>query len=732
MHKLFVTIFLLSFAACSTRSVDPTQYVNPFIGSSGGGNTFPGATVPWGMVSVSPHTVNDAPSGYIHGEPWFYGFGHLHLSGTGCADLGSVIITAGRGKVKTTPEKYHCSYQDETADPGFYSVQLIEPKVYAETTATKRCGIIRFTPTDTGTVNILIDAGRSLVERQGGNVRFVSPIEIEGYNISGGLCGEDNRHKIYFVSRISLTPALYGTWTGEEITMDHEAMFPDVAVGAWMTFESAKRQPISIKTGISYVSIANARENLNAEIPGWSFNKIRRNASSEWQKQLSKIKVSGNDKSDLMKFYTALYHCLIHPNIISDVNGEYPKMGRAGVGRYNDRERYSVFSLWDTYRTVHPLLTLVYPEQQTAMIQTMLDMYLENGYLPKWELAGNETYMMVGDPAAIVIADTYVKGLTDFDEETALDAVLKPVLLQPGEVAPPVRAGYQELLEYGYIPFEQDTNEAWWVWGPVSTTLEYSLSDFSIGRLAERLGNVDLAGMFFQRASSYRNLFDNNTDFIRPKLKNGSWKEPFDPLETEGSGTWIGSGGPGYVEGNAWNYTWFVPHDIPGLINQFGGSAPFTQKLERCFRDGHFTINNEPDIAYPYLFTYVPNHEYRTAELVSDIMMNDFGTGADGLPGNDDAGAISAWFVFSALGFYPACTAVDDYRIGVPVFKKITIHLDENSYPGRQIVIERTGELADDKRLQSLLIDGESSLGYQLSHKRLVQGATIKFIISGK
>jgi len=727
-----ISLFLLFFLfinGCSSSGInDLNQFVNSFIGTSGGGNTFPGALVPWGMVSVSPHTDLKAPSGYIHGEPYFYGFGQVHLSGTGCADLGSVIITVTRGEVKTEPEQYRCSYQNEQAKPGYYAVNLNEPDVKVEVTATTRCSFSQFTIGKEGNVNILIDAGRSLVERQGGSVRFVSPTEIEGYNRSGGLCGEDNQHQVYFVTRVSATPQKFGTWIDDQVSEDISRASDESSIGAWMTFTCQNGQIVNIKTGISYVSIANARQNLDAEITDWNFDKIGRNAEREWRKQLSKIKVEGGSEAGLTKFYTALYHCLIHPNIISDVNGEFPLMGQTGVGKYTDRERYSVFSLWDTYRTLHPLLTLIYPEQQSAIIRTMIDMYSESGFLPKWELAGNETYMMVGDPAPIVIADSYLKGIQDFDPDLALEAMLKPTLLDSGESAPPIRAGYHELLKYGYIPFEQDTSQAWWVWGPVSTTLEYCLSDFCIGNMANMLGQNQIAEEFGKRASFYRNLFDPETRFMRPKLRNGQWLEPFDPLATEGSGYWEGSGGPGYVEGNAWNYTWFVPHDVSGLIDLFGGYEPFKIKLEQCFSEGHFTITNEPDIAYPYLFSYIPGNEYRTAELVQEILASDFGTESDGLPGNDDAGAIAAWLVFSALGFYPACPAVDEYRLGIPLFQKVTIELDKEYYSGKQIVIEKSGKLVNSARLKEILFDGERWDSFGITHKRLTEGAHLKFV----
>jgi predicted alpha-1,2-mannosidase len=475
------------------------------------------------------------------------------------------------------------------------------------------------------------------------------------------------------------------------------------------------------------VSTLNARENLESEIPGWNFDIIRKQASEAWQKDLSRIRVEGGSQSDKIKFYTALYHMLIHPNAINDVNGEYPLMGRKGTGTYRGRNRYSIFSLWDTYRTLHPFLTLVYPEIQSEILQTMVDMYKENGWLPKWELAGNETYMMVGDPATIVIADSYLKGIEDIEAEIALKAMLKPADLKEGEKAQPIRAGYHEQLEFGYIPVDQDTTEEWWVWGPVSTHLEYCLADWSISRLAAKLNKDDISELFLKRSLSYKNIYDTDTRFLRPRLKNGSWLTSFDPLTTEGSGYWAGSGGPGYVEGNAWNYTWFVPHDIPGLIDLFGSEKDFALKLEECFQNGQFTINNEPDIAYPYLFTYIKGREFLTPQLVNKIIQNEFGTGADGLPGNDDCGTISGWLVFSMLGFYPTCPGLESYQLGYPSFEKAVINLNTNYYPAETFVIKRPAEGKEDTYIDRILLNDKVVTDYQLKHADIVNGGVLVF-----
>ncbi|MEW6652674.1 MAG: GH92 family glycosyl hydrolase [Bacteroidota bacterium] len=723
--RKIVLLFIALSCTIYPQNHKLTEFVNPFIGTSNGGNTFPGAVVPWGMVSVSPHNSPGSPSGYIFGKKYFYGFGHTHLSGTGCADLGGVILTAANSKISFDPEKYKSTYSGEFASPGFYKVKIDEPDIIAEVTATSRCGITKITPLNNGVINLLIDSGRSLAITGGGKIIIKSNTEIEGYNVSGGFCGELNRQTVYFSAQFSEPSIESGILIGDKNINSKTAEVKDSSIGCWMKYKADRGKYIYVKVGISYVSIENARLNLLTEIPGWDFELVKLNAEKLWEENLSRIIVEGDSKEDKIKFYTALYHMLIHPNIINDVNGEYPLMGRGGIGKYSNQNRYTVFSLWDTYRTLHPFLTLVYPERQSEIINTMIDMYLEYGFLPKWELAGQETYMMVGDPAAIVLADSYVKGIKDFNVNAGFDAVLKPADLKNNEDAPPIRAGYHYQLKHGFIPFDQDMTKEWWVWGPVSTSLEYCLSDYAISQFAKKLGKLKEENLFYKRSLFYKNLFDPETKFMRPRLANKDWLIPFDSLATEGSGDWIGSGGPGYVEGSAWNYTWFVPHDIKGLIELFGSEKSFSQKLKMSFRNGQFTINNEPDIAYPYLFNYVKGEEYLTAEYVSTIMRDNFGTDQNGLPGNDDCGTISGWFVFSALGFYPDCPANENYQLGIPLFDKAVIKLNNNYFTGNEFIVEKLRQRDNKERVIEL--NGNPKRDFTLSHWDIVKGGKIIF-----
>lgn len=730
LSYLFIIIILFQISPpirSNEESTDLTSYVNPFIGTSIGGNTFPGAVTPWGMVSVSPHNSLNATSGYLHGEKDFYGFGMVHLSGTGCAELGSILITVTDKAAPIKPTDYRNSYSNEKASPGYYSVQFDDQKVKADVTVAERTGLLKFTSYSNTEKTIVLDVGRSLGIIGGGKVKIVSENEVVGYNISGGFCGETNREEIYFYARFSKNFIDHKLWVDDKIVDSTEAQVIDAPIGTLLNFNFNENEELQIKVGISYVSIENARLNLENEIPNWNFDHIKKDARFKWEKQLGKIIVEDKNTDNLIKFYTAIYHALIHPNIISDVNGEYPLMGRKATGKYTTRKRYSVFSLWDTYRTLHPFLTLVYPEIQSEIIMTMIDMYKESGYLPKWELAGNETYMMVGDPASIVIADSYIKEITDFNANEAFEAMLKPAMLRKNEKAPPIRAGYHELLQYGYIPYEQDWNDDWWVWGPVSTTLEYCLSDFAISQMALKLNKSNIASEFYRRSLFYKNLFDPVSKFIRPKLQNGNWMEPFDEIATEGSGDWAGSGGPGYVEGNAWNYTWFVPHDILGLIELFGNDNEFDTKLYQAFNEGHFTINNEPDIAYPYLFNYINGSEGKTRTLVEKIMAKDFGIDHAGLPGNDDCGTISAWFVFSALGFYPVCPASEYYQLSYPLFNKITISLNRNYFDGNQLVIQKPHLNLKSTDQIKIYFDDTWINNYKIKHSLLVNGGRLVF-----
>jgi predicted alpha-1,2-mannosidase len=680
-------------ALAGTLAANPFD-VDPFIGTGGGGperpisagpgNTFPGAVVPWGMVSPSPHNDRHAPAGYRFGAPAIDGFGMVHLSGVGCPELGDIVVRATSGAVD---DETASPYRNERAHPGAYEVDLTRFGVHVELTATTRAGLARFTFPARGSATVVLDVGEALTPVRRSAIRVVSSTEIEGWSESGGFCGMSNRHTVHFVARFSAAAHAAGT-------RGHRA---------FLRFDAGR--VITVAVGVSYVSIANARLNLAREAGSGSFDELRRAAEVAWTRELGKVRVEGGTATERRAFYTAQYHMLLHPNVISDSNGEYVSMRGKRIRRADGYIRYSVFSLWDTYRLEHPFLTLVHPDRQRDMVRTMLEMYRESGWLPKWELASDETHVMVGDPAAIVLADTWLRGLHDFDVATAWKAIWKQATTT---VDNDIRPGNADYVKYGYIPFDHSGD---WVFGTVSTTLEYALADWADARLARALGLSRSADTLAARAQAYRRYFDPSLRLLRPRRRDGSWLVPFDPKALCCDKPWPESGGPGFVEGNAWQYTFFVPHDVSGVVRLVGGDTAFVAQLQQLFDDGQFALGNEPDLALPYLFTYVDGEAGRTRALVRSLARAHFTAAPDGLPGNDDAGALSAWLFWTALGLYPACPGASEYRVGSPLFARATIALDRRFWPGDRFTIE-----ADDAAPARVAVD----------HDEVTRGGTLR------
>ncbi|MCA0445783.1 MAG: GH92 family glycosyl hydrolase [Bacteroidetes bacterium] len=715
--KLLILFYLFPILVLAQT---PADKVNPFIGTAKDGNTFPGAVLPWGMVSVSPHNGN-SPSGYSFGKEAIKGFGHIHLSGTGCPDQGSVILMPTTGEIDQKSANFQSPYSNEKAEAGYYSVQLDKYKIKAEMTATLRSGLSRYIyPKEKGNFNILIDAGQSLSWRKGGSVSIVSADEVEGYNVTGGFCGSNNQHKVYFVAKLNKKAARKGTWLGQTVSDQPSVESSDSLLGAWFSFNGKPGDTLLVKVGISYVSIKNARENLNKEQTGFQFNKVKKQAKKEWNSVLSKIDIKGGTPDQQVQFYTGIYHMLIHPGIRSDVNGDYVKMNQSGTGN-SKIPQYTVYSLWDTYRTVHPFLSLVFPKKQAEIVQSMITMAEESGWLPKWELAGNETQVMVGDPAAIVIADTWLKGIKSFDVEKAWKWLEKGAT--DTSMRNVVRPGLKSYIRNGgFIPMNDTTD---WVWGPVSTSLEYNLADWHLAKLAESLGKKKEADLFLQRSEGWRKMVDSESGFIRPTLKDGSFAMPFNPDTLETAGGWPGSGGPGYVEGNAWHYSFFVPHNLSGLLDSYGKKQVF-RSLNTNFRKGHFSLNNEPAMAFPFVYNYT-TEPYKGIELSRDLMHANFKNSPDGLPGNDDCGTLSGWFVFSSMGFYPDCPGTGNYQISSPLWSEVTIKLDEPYQKGKTIKIKIKNNSDIATTVGRRFVNGKQVNDYFLNHQTLVKGALIEY-----
>ncbi len=733
IKKLLLSLLALNSTGV-VSSTDPVfngslvSYVDPFIGTKGGGNTHPGALVPWGMASCSPYTIA-GPYGdqgkftkkgavaYYSDKKFLTGFTHVNLSGVGCPDLGNVILMPTAGELKTNPGNYGSYIEREVARPGYYGATLSRYGIRSEVSATKRTIRHRHTFPE-GQANFILNLGLGVTDERGGMLKIVSDTEIEGFDMFGQFCFEKHYNgKVYFVIKFSQSAVEYGSWHDDYQQTGHRKSAIGDQIGTFYTFEARKNVPIEVQVGISYVSIENARENLHREQHELSFEDIKWKAQQQWEQELGRIRVEGGTREEKISFYTALYHTLIHPNLFNDVNGEFVAMD-GSIQRVKSGDRYSVFSLWDTYRNLHPFLSLVYPERQQDMVTSLLDMYRETGWLPKWELSGQETYVMVGDPAVIVIADTYLRGIGGFDTELALEAMLKSA--NDTSQHNLIRPGLKNYLDYGYIPheFSGPTPAIKPIpWGSVSTTLEYALADWNIARFAKALGKNNVALQFEKRAGYYKNLFHGENTFLLPRMANGTWC----PLpHSAGPGT----SEVGFVEGNAWNYNFFVPHDIDGLSRLIGRDK-MLDKLQQCFDDDQFVLWNEPDMAYPYLFNYFKGEEWRTQKEVHKAINRHFSNAVDGLPGNDDCGTISCWLLMSMMGFYPDLPGKPDYALGLPVFDRITIQLDNRFYQGSKIVIEKSKSVDHKGKVSRITWNGRPHDAWFMPHATFVQGGKL-------
>lgn len=487
-------------------------------------------------------------------------------------------------------------------------------------------------------------------------------------------------------------------------------------VGVWFTYNTEANEEIEVKVGVSFVSIENARLNMETEQPSFDFDKVYTNARNQWNNDLSRIKVEGGTEEKRIVFYTGMYHLLIHPNILQDVNWEYPKMETLETG-HTDGTRYTVFSLWDTYRNVSTLMTLLFPDRQLQIINTMLDMYKENGWLPKWELYGRETFTMEGDPSIPYIVDAWMRGLRDFDVDLAYEAMRKGATT-PGEFNL-LRPDANDYFTLGYVPLREQYDNS------VSHALEYYIADWNLSEFAEALGKKEDAKLFKNRSLGYKHYYSKEFGTFRHILPDGTFYSPFDPVQGMDF-----EPNPGFHEGSAWNYTFYVPHDIPGLVKLMGGKNNFINKLERVFDEGYYDMTNEPDITYPYLFSYFKGEEWRTQRRVRELLKEHYRNAPAGLPGNEDTGTMSTWAIFSMMGFYPVCPGDMDYIVSSPVFDKVTIQLDERYYQKNEIVIETEKSSADAIYIQDITIDGKKHNKYTLSQDELMNAGTIRFKLS--
>ena len=732
LKLIFLSMFLCSASIyASDRKL--TDYVNTFIGTSNFGTTNPGAICPNGMMSVTPFNVMGSDlntwdkdsrwwsTPYSSDNCFFTGFSHINLSGVGCPEVGLALTMPTAGPLQVDYHIYGSEYRNEVSEPGYYGCELTAHGIKAEASATTRTSVERYTfPAGQG--NILVNFGEGLTNETGAWIRKVSPTEIEGMRLAGTFCYNPQAvFPVYFAIRINKVPSecgfwkmqplltgVEGEWTPDDGTYKiYEKYGREIAgddIGYWFSFETAEGEQVELQMGVSFVSCENAWENLDAEqtqlTPGVSnFETVRDAAEAAWESDLSRIKVSGGSERDKEVFYSALYHTLIHPSILNDVNGEYPLMESDGVGCVPEgHTRYSVFSLWDTYRNLHQLMTLVYPERQIDMVRSMIDIYKEWGWMPKWELFGRETFTMEGDPAIPVITDTWLKGLRDFDIETAYEAFVKSATTPGAENL--MRPDIDPYLSKGYVPlgfYSADASGD----NSVSHALEYYIADYALSLLAADLGHVEDAERFLAQSLRYKHYYCPSFGTFRPLNTEGTFLEPFDPRQGENF-----EPVPGFHEGSAWNYTFYVPHDVPGLAKLMGGRKAFVKKLQKVFDEGLYDPANEPDIAYPYLFSYFKGEEWRTSKIVSELLDKHYTTRPDGIPGNDDTGTMSAWAVFSMMGFYPDCPGHPSYTLTTPRFDRVEIRLDPEYCEGNDLLV-----ITKNKKMKG-----------RITHKNLING----------
>ena len=769
MKKLFFLAALLAdifFATAQQTAL--ISYVKPLIGTREMGHTFPGACMPFGFVQLSPDTDTipyDAEgkynpkvyrycAGYQYDDKTIVGFSHTHFNGTGHSDLGDFLIMPATGPLHLNPgtsdhpEKGYrsvFSHETETAEPGYYRVHLDGPDVTAELTATQRCGFHRYTFPQADSARIILDLIHGIYNYDGkvlwASIRVVNDTLITGYRITSGW---GRSRYMYFALAFSKPfttcgwrnwdkPVYRGFWRRFSQYQD----FPEMAgkkIRAWFGFSTSQGEQVELKIGLSAVSMEGALANLKAEIPNWDFDWICRLAQQNWEKELSRIIITA-DNNLKVNFYTAFYHVLMNPVIYEDVDGKYRGVDQ-DIHTAKGFTNYTVFSLWDTYRALHPFYTWLYPQRSGDMISSMLAHYSQSAekMLPVWSFHGNEDWCMSGYHSVAVIADAWVKGVRNFDAEYALRACI-------GTSTNRYYEGITDYMKFGYVPVQRSANSA-------SVTLEYAYDDYAISRLAEAVSDDSVSGPLLQmfadgemikyqkRSMNYKNIFDQRTGFMRPKNIDGTFQAGFDPLSTSNQG---------FIEGNSWNYSFHVQQDIPGLIRLMGGDKAFIKRLDSLFtmhlddkyfaetedltREGligNYVHGNEPSHHIPYLYNWT-SEPWKTQEMIHKIIDSMYRNSVDGLCGNDDCGQMSAWYIFSALGFYPVCPGTDAYSVGSPCVSKAIIKLPN----GKTLTILAKNLSKKNIYIKSVSLQGAPLTGLVVHHKELMEGGLFEFEMAG-
>ena len=729
MKKLLLSVCAFSLTLATLQAGEITKCVNPFIGTGaidGGlsGNNSPGATSPFGMIQLSPDT-SEAPnwgdaSGYDYNRNTIFGFSHTRLSGTGASDLIDItLMPTSSGRTSSA-----FTHDEEKARPGYYQVMLKDENINAELTTTQRNGIHRYQYPAGKNAEIILDMdhsadkgswGRRIINSQ---IRILNDHAVEGYRI---ITGWAKLRKIYFYMEFS-SPILTSTLRDGGRVHENTAVINGTNLHGCFRFGQLNGKPLTCKVALSSVSMENARQNMEQEAPHWDFDRYVAAADADWEKQLGKIEVKGTEVQKEI-FYTALYHTMIQPNTMSDVNGEYMAADYTTRKVANNETHYTTFSLWDTFRASHPLYTLLEPERVTDFVKSMIRQYEYYGYLPIWQLWGQDNYCMIGNHSIPVITDAILKGIPGIDMEKAYEAVYN------SSVTSHPNSPFEVWEKYGFMPENIQTQS-------VSITLEQAFDDWCVAQLAAKLNKDADYQRFHKRSEYYRNLFHPKTKFFQSKNDKGEWIEPFDPYQ------YGGNGGHPFTEGNAWQYFWYVPHNIQALMELTGGTKAFEQKLDTFFTStykseqmnhnasgfvGQYAHGNEPSHHVAYLYNFA-GQPWKTQKYVSHILNTLYNNTSSGYAGNDDCGQMSAWYVFSAMGFYPVNPADGRYIIGSPLLDECTLKLAGN----KEFRIRTIRKSPEDIYIQSVTLNGKKHKDFFITHQDIMNGGTMVFKMGKK
>jgi predicted alpha-1,2-mannosidase len=719
-HHIYFLLFLATiFLQCSKQNTTEnfTEFVNPYIGSDYHGHVFVGANVPFGAIQLGPNNELkgwDWCSGYHYSDSLLIGFAHTQLSGTGIGDLGDILFMPVSDKFQITedntityPWQALYSHNDEKVAAGYYSINIKKYNISVELTATERVGFHKYNYKAPGNSKLIIDLayGTGWDKLTKAELKQTSKNSISGFRFSEGWA---NDQKIFFHTEFSKDIKNITVITQNERGTNTVII----------EFEGSGE--LLAKTAISPVKIEGAVENLRDELNHWDFEKVKNQAREKWNRELGKIKIETDNTSDKATFYTALYHTMFTPSLFNDANGDYRGANSKNYSNpgYNT---YTTFSLWDTYRAVHPLFTFTQPERVNDMVNTMLAIYNEQGKLPVWHLQGNETNTMVGNHAIPVIVDAYLKGFNGFDAEKAFQAIKSTMLMD--------ERGSKYLKENEFIPADA-------MYESVAIALEYAIDDWCVAAMAKKMGKTEDFELFSKRAKFYTHYFDKENQFMRGRMSDGTWRTPFDPVKSEHRED-------DYCEGNAWQYTWLVPHDINGLIQLFGNEIHFISKLDELFTTeeklendasvdisgliGMYAHGNEPGHHIPYLYAFA-GQQWKTAERVDFILDVMYSSHPDGLCGNEDCGQMSAWYVFSSLGFYPVNSANGVYVFGSPLFNSATINLGEN----KSFKIKAINRNDANIYIQSAKLNGKSYTKSYITHAMIMEGGVLEFTMGSE